>query len=395
MSSLSIIIPAFNEEEAIARTVARCIAERSSMIHQLNLSNVEIIVVDDGSSDRTGEIVGREFPDVRLIQHPVNRGYGAAIKTGFEEAQGDIVGFLDADGTCDPKYFVDLCSTLQQKNADVVLGSRMARGNKMPMVRRIGNTVYALLATLLAGRIVNDTASGMRVVRRESLKKLYPLPDGMHFTPAMSCKALLDEGLTIYEVAMSYAEREGRSKLNVFKDGIIFFKTIFDIALTYRPGRLFGVAGTLIFAAGALYVIFPLKYYLLHLRLEEWMIYRLISVVVFCSAGLSLISIGETAENFLALAGYRQRKRGLWGNLAARIFKPTILLFAGLVAMIAAVFLNVKTIRQYVSTGHITVHWSYVLAGGALILVGLNLIALAVLGHFAQLLRPKPADPDH
>lgn len=389
MTSLSIIIPAFNEEEAIARTVSRCLSERSSIIQKLDLSKVEIIVVDDGSSDRTAEIVGREFPEVKLIQHPTNRGYGAAIKTGFEQAQGDIVGFLDADGTCDPKYFFDLCSTLQKKNADVVLGSRMGRSSKMPVVRRFGNSVYALLATLLSGRVVNDTASGMRVVRKESLKKLYPLPDGMHFTPAMSCKALLDEDLTIYEVAMSYSEREGRSKLNVFKDGAIFFKTIFDIALTYRPGRLFGVAGTVLFAAGALLVFFPLGYYLMNRKLEEWMIYRLISVVVFCSAGLSLISIGETAENFLALAGVRRRSRGLWGNLAARIFKPSILFSGGLFSVLAGILLNLKTMVQYFTTGHIYVHWSYVLAGGALVLVGVHLIGLAVLAHFAQLLRPR------
>src|SRR5262249_40130279 len=88
----SIVIPAFNEEEAIGSTVRRCLDERSGIMNDAGISEVEVIVVDDGSSDRTAEVV-TGFPDIKLIQHGRNRGYGAALKTGFAEAKGDIVGF--------------------------------------------------------------------------------------------------------------------------------------------------------------------------------------------------------------------------------------------------------------------------------------------------------------
>ena len=102
---------------------------------------MEIIVVNDGSTDKTAEIAG-EFRDIKLINLGTNQGYGAAIKSGFKEATGDLLGFLDGDGTCDPHFFGPLCAALLKFPADIITGSRMHKMSKMPIIRRIGEPVF-------------------------------------------------------------------------------------------------------------------------------------------------------------------------------------------------------------------------------------------------------------
>ena len=115
----------------------------------------------------------------------------------------------------------------------------------MPAVRRIGNALFAMIMCLFSLSRVKDTASGMRVVRRASLSKVLPLPDGLQFTPAMSAsaRALLSEDVRIVEIDMPYSERQGESKLRVGKDGVRFLKVILETAFLYRPSRPLGILG--------------------------------------------------------------------------------------------------------------------------------------------------------
>jgi len=101
---LDIVIPAFNEEQAIEAIVRRCLAARATIIEETPVTNVTVTVVSDGSSDRTAEIAKSFEPDIDVVAYEHNRGYGAAIKTGFAAGSGDLVSFLDADGTCDPLF---------------------------------------------------------------------------------------------------------------------------------------------------------------------------------------------------------------------------------------------------------------------------------------------------
>src|SRR5437867_10533218 len=111
-----------------------------------------------------------------------------------------------------------LRTAIQQK-ADLVIGSRMSgTRSQMPLTRRVGNLAFAALLSLIGNVTVRDTASGMRVLRRDVLPRLYPLPDGLQFTPAMSTRAI-HENLRIVEFPIAYAERVGRSKLSVVHDG--------------------------------------------------------------------------------------------------------------------------------------------------------------------------------
>ena len=382
--SLSIVIPAYNEEEGIAAIIERTLAAREVIQAGSGISQVEVIVVNDGSSDRTAEIA-RRYSDLRLITYEKNRGYGAAIKQGFEAATGDLLGFLDADGTCDPAFFVSLTNVLLEENADVVIGSRLGEESEMPQVRRIGNRVFAGIIGLWGGTKVTDSASGMRVLRRTSLSRLYPLPDGMHFTPAMSSLAIFDPHLKLIEVPMRYRERTGESKLRVIGDGLRFLRTIIDTALTYRPLRLFGLVGIglLLFALG--YGTYPVLFYLRERYIEEWMIYRLVAVAVGITAGVNLVAVGVLGQQMVALIhedfGPPPALRSVLHRVLLRYLIPW-----GILAILGGVVLNWGGILEYVRTGHVTSHWIYIITGGLLVTLGVEFVSFGVLARVLRIL---------
>jgi glycosyltransferase involved in cell wall biosynthesis len=142
MTVLSIVIPAYNEENGIAEITSRVLSIESAL-KKVGVDHLELLVVDDGSKDRTVE-VAESIPGVCLIRHPQNKGYGAALKTGFSKATGELIGFLDADGTYPPEYFPQLCEAAL-KGTDLVIGSRMAgEDSRMPFTRRVGNLFLQL-----------------------------------------------------------------------------------------------------------------------------------------------------------------------------------------------------------------------------------------------------------
>jgi len=237
MTILSVVIPAYNEENGIAEIATRVLKVRPDLT-KVGIDELELLVVDDGSRDRTAEVAGC-IDGVTLVRHPKNKGYGAALKTGFSQARGELIGFLDADGTYPPEYFPKLCESALN-GSDLVIGSRMAgEDSQMPVTRRVGNFFFATLLSILGRQKVTDSASGMRVFKREILEHIYPLPDGLNLTPVMSTRAL-HEGISIKEVAIPYSERVGRSKLSVVHDGRVFLQSMVWTALSYNPVRILG-----------------------------------------------------------------------------------------------------------------------------------------------------------
>lgn len=358
---LTIVIPALNEQDAIGATIARCLDAREEIIHSSGLEGVEIIVVSDGSTDGTVEIA-QSFDEIQVIVFEKNQGYGAAIKEGWRQGRGDLVGFLDADGTCDPRFFSQLCQTTISENADVTLGSRLGPDSHMPAIRRAGNRIFAFLLGLLCGRQVTDTASGMRVVRRSSLKHLYPLPDGLHFTPAMSARALMNN-LRIIEIPMKYEERIGESKLSALWDGIRFLKVIGEGVLCYRPEKIF-LAG---FSCCVLFILllaaYPAEFYFQHRRLEEWMIYRFVVCQLVGSFGITLLLASALTNRMAQLSSRREESVGFWSSIVASLFtgKP-LAVIVGLFTLLGIGFLW-PGIVEFVTTGTITLHWSRLIAG--------------------------------
>ena len=395
--SLTIVIPALDEEAAIGSTVERCLEAREHIREAGSLDRVEVIVVSDGSTDRTEEIAGG-YQEVTVLTFEHNRGYGAAIKAGFEHGQGSLVGFLDADGTCDPRVFAELCRAIQEDGADVAIGSRMGPDSEMPRIRAIGNRIFAWMLGILSKRLVGDTASGMRVIRRDRLADLYPLPDGLHFTPAMSARVLIEDRLKLLEVPMSYAERVGRSKLSVVRDGIRFFKVILQASMCFRPARpLLMVAGALALLT-VVVIASPVALYLREVRLEEWMIYRvLLASLLITGIGLLLVA-AIVAEHISALAYRRAPARGGVTGVLGRLFTPRVRLLGGLALVAASVVVAWPGIVEYLSSGQVFMHWSRaVLAALLLVLAGVLSVTTFLLSMMrligAQLAAPATARP--
>lgn len=383
-TSLSVVIPALNEENGIDEILGRVLAQRAGLA-AVGIPTLEVLVVDDGSKDKTADRV-RAHADVRLIQHPVNKGYGAALKTGFNAATGDLLAFLDADGTYPPESFPALCSAIEEHEADLIIGSRMlGRDSEMPLVRRVGNTIFAAMLSIVGSRRISDSASGMRVFRRQTLSTLYPLPDGLDFTPAMSTRAVY-EGLAMVEVPIPYKERVGRSKLNPLKDGIRFLRSILWTALLYDPQRFFGPVGLVMLAIALILGLGPTFYYLQNHRLEEDMIYRLFAVLILTVAGVNILAFGLTCQAVLAFLPARRHAPpavpSRWRGIAAG---------AGLVMFVVGLALIAPSIFQWIATRHITSHWSYFAAGGTLVLTGIGLATWFVLLMIVEELATRDA----
>ncbi len=236
--AVSVVIPAFNEEDGIAGVLERL--RVAADFH-------ELIVVDDGSRDAAA--ARAEAAGARVLRHPYNKGNGAAVKTGIRAARGEIVLLLDADGQHDPADVERLLAPLETH--DMVIGARSA-GDQSP-VRALGNAVFKALASWLTGRPIPDLTSGFRAARRERLVEiLHLLPNGFSY-PTTSCLALLKAGHSVGFVPIRAHKRVGRSKIRVLRDGVKFLLIIFKIVTLYSPLRVFFPISLTAFLVGSAY----------------------------------------------------------------------------------------------------------------------------------------------
>jgi glycosyltransferase involved in cell wall biosynthesis len=376
--SLSIVIPAYNEEDAVEDILRRCLGARAALMRDAVLSSVQVVIVDDGSRDKTQEIA-RRFPEAKLVVHDKNKGYGAALMTGFRASSGDLLAFLDADGTCDPLAFTGLIKAMREARADMAVGQRLHAGSEMPAVRAFGNRLYALLLRSLTGVRMTDTASGMRVFKRPLLPRLAPLPTGLHFTPAMTARVAC-MGARLIEHPIPYSDRVGQSKLSVLRDGVRFLRVILGTVFAYFPMRVFGPLSAAFLLAATGLAIAPVRFFLRESMLEERMIYRLLTVLTLSVCGAIFAAIGLLAQ---------KASNAAIGRPASWLDRPSVREAAGLAGAalwLIGVGINWPTIVEYAMTAHITRHWSWVLAGALAVICGTVLVSLSIaLGAFAHL----------
>ena len=386
MTVLSIVIPAYNEENGIEE-IAKRVLSVAPALKEVGVEKLELLVVDDGSKDRTAE-VAESIPGVSLIRHPKNKGYGAALKTGFSKASGELIGFLDADGTYPPEYFPQLC-TAALNGAELVIGSRMAGADsQMPVTRRIGNFFFANLLSILGRQKVTDSASGMRVFKREILEKIYPLPDGLNLTPVMSTRALHEE-IKIEEIAIPYSERVGRSKLSVIHDGRVFLQSMIWTALSYNPVRILGLAG--LGGIGITGLIF-LGLVVARLNgitsLGAWGIVALFTALVSAVVGINFFALGVTFNYLVSLFYKKPIRQGLFGKPIFTTPLDQQFGWMGIVSIIIGVLLGLTSLVLGVNGWEIERLWFYLLSSAMIFLVGVQLaiywLLLRILEELSQ-----------
>lgn len=388
---LLIAIPALNEEQSIESIIRRCLAARKNIVENGCVGEVEITVVSDGSTDRTVEIAKQFTDSISLIVFEKNRGYGAAIKAAWEKSNADLVSFLDADGTCDPEFFADLCRNLAETHSDIVLGCRLNSKSKMPAVRRLGNIFYAALLSVFSNKKVRDTASGMRVVRRSALSKIMPLPDGLHFTPAMSARALLSPDIKIMEIDMAYEERQGESKLRIWKDGLRFLRVILETAFLYRPARILWLGALLCFFYSGVLLVKPLQLYIQNHSIEDWMIYRLIVISFSAFMACLLASAGYLCAKIvmLTLSGHILEEMNNWW--LKKYFSNRFFWFVPGALMAAGAVIIFPSLVEYIRTGHIHEHWSRFLMMSVLFSSAMILSVTKLIDYILDLIAARMA----
>lgn len=264
-SKVSVVIPAYNEEKVIDKTVKRILELYPTF---------EVIVVDDGSSDRTAQKA--KNVGAKVIRHPYNIGNGAAVKTGIRNAKGDYVVLMDGDGQHRPEDIEKLLK--EAKRYDMVVGARSGK-SQASLGRRFANWCYNKLASYVGKFKVEDLTSGFRVFHRKTvLRFLYLFPNTFSY-PTTSTLAYLRSGLTVKYVQIETQRRVGKSKINIVRDGVRFILIIMKIATLYSPLRIFLPLSALFFIIATTY--YGYSFYTMHRFTNMSALLYSVSIMIF------------------------------------------------------------------------------------------------------------------
>lgn len=230
MEGFSLIIPAYNEEDAIRNIIDKCLIALNSL-----LKDYEIIVVNDGSTDRTAEIAKEK--GIKLLSHSHNRGYGASLKTGIKEAKYNLIGIIDADDTYSLGDMERLLPKISE--CDMVVGARTGEIVNIPFFRRPAKWILGKLANILTGDKIPDLNSGLRVFKKDIVTKfLHILPEGFSFTATITI-AMLSDGYKVDFIPINYHERTGKSKIRPLKNTYDFLMLIVRTVMYFDPLKIF------------------------------------------------------------------------------------------------------------------------------------------------------------
>jgi len=241
-NSLSIIIPAFNEEKGLEITLGR-------LMPVARERGYEVIVIDDGSTDGTVGVASRH--GAKLVSHPLNKGYGASLKTGIRNATHDLILMMDSDGQHDQSMIDRVLEHAERY--DMVVGAR----TKMVGIRAPGKKLLAITANFLSGVKIPDLNSGLRAFRRSAIKSfLHFCPNGFSFTTTITL-AYLREGFSVKFVPIEVEKRVGRASTVAFlKDGYKAFLLIIRVIVLFNPLKVFVPAAAALFILGVAFTIY-------------------------------------------------------------------------------------------------------------------------------------------
>jgi len=229
--SITIVIPVYNEGESVIRTVD----DIHCALKTAGVDGYEIVVVDDGSTDDAA--APSEGCHARLVSHPVNMGYGAALKTGIRAARGDTIVIIDADGTYPPDRIPDLLAGMA--DSDMVVAARTSRNVHIPLLRKVPKEVLRWLASYVVDRKIPDLNSGLRSFRKEVARQYFHiLPQGFSFTSTITL-AMIADNYRVRFISTDYHARHGKSKIRPVRDTSGFFTMIVRTCMYFYPLRVF------------------------------------------------------------------------------------------------------------------------------------------------------------
>ncbi len=281
MKAVAIIIPAYNEEQALGAVLEQLLTVMDSTGEPY-----EIIVVDDGSQDATADIA-EECSGVTVLRHRENRGYGAALKTGIRYARYDLICITDADGTYPGERIPDLIARMDKGGHDMVVGARVGEDVSIPLIRRPAKWAIGRLANFVSGESIPDLNSGLRIFRREAvLRFLSMLPDQFSFTTTITL-AMLVNGYLVDYIPINYYARIGRSKIRPIHDTLNFVQLVLRIALYFAPLKVFLPVSLLLMLLAVAWALFSK---LILGQLAD------VSTLVIAMTGFQVAVIGMLAE---------------------------------------------------------------------------------------------------
>jgi polyisoprenyl-phosphate glycosyltransferase len=250
---ISVVIPALNEESAIGATVTNV----SQVLVAASLVPFEIVVVDDGSSDKTGKEAVRA--GARVVRHPHNVGYGRSLKDGIQAATYDMIVICDADGTYPASAIPELVR-LYQDGFDMVVGERHGPHHQQSVMKSSLRVLLRLLVEWTAGRRIPDINSGMRVFSRAAAMKYFPhLCETFSFTTSMTLAYMMTHRFVTYR-RIEYYERIGQSKVRLFKDSLRTLQYVVEAIVYYNPLKIFLLAALICLVAAALMFVISLSF---------------------------------------------------------------------------------------------------------------------------------------
>lgn len=269
---LAVVLPAYNEIGGIDRTITRIRAVLAALPY-----SSELVVVDDGSVDGTGERA--VATGVRVVTHPVNRGYGAALKTGILNTNARAIAIIDADCTYPPEALPTLTARLA--SADMVVGSRALSSSGVAWLRRPGKWILNSFASYLVGRHIPDLNSGLRVMRRDAvLRYMHLLPNGFSFTSTITMAMLANGHNVIYEPIV-YTKRVGRSKIRA-SHFFSFMLLVVRAIVLFNPLKVFLPLGTALFLLAVVKLVQDIVLW----NLSETAVMAFLAAIIVWAVGL-------------------------------------------------------------------------------------------------------------
>ena len=282
MENLSVIIPVYNEENSIEKTLTffgNFLKENPG---------AEAIFVNDASTDRTGRILSASAGSdrLKLLTHARNEGYGASLKDGIRHAAFDRIAIMDADGSYPPETIAELHEKMLAETADMAVGERKGRLSGAGIIRGLARFILRKFAEYLSESTIPDLNSGLRIFKKSSaLKFLNLLPDRFSFTTTLTLSLLADRQKVIY-VPVEYRKRKGRSKIRPIKDTADFLQLIVRTTVFFNPIKVF-------FPLGSFFIVLSIAVLII-----TWLAGRVmdITTIILFTTGMNFLAIGLLAD---------------------------------------------------------------------------------------------------